>query len=212
MSTEIQWGRSEVSGRAARREETDMKHKPIYAASLRWLSRSWQLFYQGCGFSFTALRILNDTQLKTVVGELIACLADLIQGETNAFCRESVSKPLVSNWQAGTKTRLDKNYGLVDGIKGNTNTPPPKAGANASMPQRDKALSAVPSTFSWNSPMSWLFLVLSFPTLSQIIPVGCRNLIFPCWLHWDMTHTHMFVWSLQVKIRQTCSNAQGYRK
>lgn len=46
------------------------------------------------------------------------------------------------------KQGLDENYGLLNGIKGNTNTPQFDASANTSMPQWDKALSAVPSTFS----------------------------------------------------------------
>lgn len=46
------------------------------------------------------------------------------------------------------KQGLDESYGLVNGIKGNTSTPPSKAGANTSMPRWDKALSAVPSTSS----------------------------------------------------------------
>lgn len=46
------------------------------------------------------------------------------------------------------KQGLDENRGLMNGIKGNTNTPAFVAGANISMPQWDKALSALPSTSS----------------------------------------------------------------
>lgn len=48
--------------------------------------------------------------------------------------------------------RLDENGGQVNGIGGGGQTS--KAGANTSMPQWDKALSALPSTTSWNSPAS----------------------------------------------------------
>lgn len=51
---------------------------------------------------------------------------------------------------------LNEDCGLVNGIKGNAKTPSSVASANTSMPQRDKALSAVPLTSSWNSSMSSL--------------------------------------------------------
>lgn len=57
------------------------------------------------------------------------------------------------------KQELDGNYGRVKSIKGNTNTTLGVAGAKTSMPQRDKAPSAVPGNVLLKRPNGTLMFL-----------------------------------------------------